>query len=146
MGLAKLNATQISEDPVLYSLREQDGSPHGDSFATLLEDCSELNKPEKLSSTTRQLLVGFRQLALQGQKKIPLKDQSVLVSNYSAKLDENRLELITYSLLKGECVYDLVLWEKQLPAESNTVSLGFLRNANSRVDKFAQAILTSVLE
>lgn len=143
---AKLKSKQLSDDPYIYRLSSKEKAEQGQPYATLLEDCAETNRPDKLSSSVRQLLVGFKNLRTQGRLKLTVDEQPILVSSYSAKLDEAPLDIKTYSFIKGECVYDLVLWEKIKDAVESEHNSSMLLSATERFDLYAQAVLTSILK
>lgn len=68
--------------------------------------------PDRLTSkaTTRQLLTGFEQLRITGQKDINVSGTALLETDAVAALDQLPLAIKIYSHREADCVTDLVLW------------------------------------
>jgi len=105
--------SKISDEPILYRLINN-RSPAQNTparFVTLLKECSDASRkrPAALAST-RQLLVGLKQIQFRSKETLEVESHAVLYSNIGAKLDDNQVSLSTLSFQKDSCSFDLVVW------------------------------------
>jgi len=86
------------------------GSDIGPLFLTALRACA---IPEKLSyqATTRELLVGMTNIEVVRQEPVQLGSTKALHSVVSGMLDADPVRLSTFTLRKGDCITDLIMWD-----------------------------------
>lgn len=104
-------------------------------FVTVLRDCT-ISEKFSHRATTRQLLVGFSQLKVLNQEPIEVGPEKVLRSVVSGVLDVDPVFISTFTLRRGSCVTDLVMWKQS--DEAKNAIVGTLGD-NSVAQKFADA-------
>lgn len=126
-----------SENAQVYRCRdlESEGGEKEPFFVTVLRDCT-ISEKFSHRATTRQLLVGFTQLKVLNQEPIEVGPEKVLRSVVSGILDVDPVFISTFTLRRGSCVTDLVMWKQSNEAKDAIVgTLG----SNTVAQKFADA-------
>lgn len=126
-----------SEKAQVYRCKDvaSDGSEKAPFFVTVLRDCS-ISEKFSHRATTRQLLVGFTHLKVLNQEPIELGAEKVLRSVVSGILDVDPVFISTFTLRRGSCVTDLVMWKQS--EEAKDAIIGTLGN-DSVAQRFAEA-------
>jgi hypothetical protein len=142
---ASYQCTRLKEtgDAQVYSCLEW--SEHGGArsepttndplFVTVLRDCS-ISEKFSHQATTRQLLIGFTDLKILSQEPIDMGPEKVLRSVVSGTLDVDPVYVSTFTLKRGSCVTDLVMWKQS--DEANSAVVGTLGN-NTVAQKFSES-------
>ena len=116
-----LNFDLINEDPFVYRLNsaQPDRPPE---FLTVLSDCSKAHRKLSAEATTRQLLVGLRNLVRLKQEQLEMDGREVAISYLTADLEGTPLALSCYTFRSGSCIIDAVTWHRtdQGKAEATT--------------------------
>jgi hypothetical protein len=88
----------------------------GPIFVTTLKDCS---IPEKFTfqATTRQLLVGVMDLAVETQEPVKFDSTKALHSVVSGTMDADPFLMSIFTFHEGSCLTDLVLWRGRSPSK-----------------------------
>lgn len=105
----EISLEEVSKDPHLYKLRYEKDESISPWFMTTLKECG-LKKSGTLKASARQLLVGLKNLSIQDQKKVEMNRIPLVLSLAEATLDNTPLLLASYSVLKGDCSLDLIVW------------------------------------
>jgi hypothetical protein len=111
-----------------------DGVEKEPFFVTVLRDCT-ISEKFNHRATTRQLLVGFSHLKVLNQEPIEVGQEKVLRSVVSGILDVDPVFISTFTLRRGSCVTDLVMWKQSNEAKDAIVgTLGSKSVAQSFAD------------
>lgn len=101
-------------------------SDSGPIFVTTLKDCS---IPEKFTfqATTRQLLVGVMDLAVETQEPVKFDSTKALHSVVSGTMDADPFLMSIFTFHEGPCLTDLVLWRGRSaskPSKEDSIQFG----------------------
>lgn len=122
---------EISKSPFIYEV------PAAGSMVTAIRNCEK----RKNSSTTalwRQLLVGLKEIDVAHQERTELEGKEVLLSVFTAKLDEAPIRMACFTLADAECVTDYVMWQK---SADQTTSLQDFEAGLAELEHFVRAEL-----
>lgn len=108
-SLEQISFEQISSSPNLYRKRGTSINGEYSVYMTAIKQCE---VAEALSSiaTTRQLLVGLRDIKVERQESTHLAGNRALLSVLDATLDGVPLKIALYTLRDQDCVTDYVIW------------------------------------
>lgn len=101
----------------VYRLLNPDGL---DLYLTAIRDCGTAREHVSAAATTRQLIVGLKNLRIMHQEPRSVAGNVMLVSSLKAELEDTPLRIECYTLRRGECTFDLVGWERMTPGGSDT--------------------------
>jgi hypothetical protein len=105
--------SRIGTQPYLYKfspgINGADSDQHP-AFVTSVRECGFGQKSPSLVATTRRLLVGLNSIQLHEQKEADLVGHKVVTSRISGRVDDQPVELITYSIHHKDCVTDVIGW------------------------------------
>ena len=97
------------------------------SYMTALSQCG-LGRTASAIATTRQLLVGLKEIKLERNDSVLLEGTKVFFTLFNAKLDQHDLNVACFSVRNENCVQDLILWND-------------IKSRNSMVQLLGQASL-----
>ena len=104
---------QLDSSPYLYKIEiNNDSQEHDPAYAVLLKECG-IGKNASANATTRELLVGLRDLDIIREDKFTYGDSRVFFKYSSATLDDNKIKLATFSVREDDCVFDSVIWSDE---------------------------------
>ena len=119
---------KIDEDPFIYQIRvAEEDEFFLPAYATALKECK-LKKSADSASTTRQLMVGLKNIKILREENFLYADKRVFFKHFAAELDEHSLHLLSFSARENDCVFDTVIW-------SNDYSPGSVINSLGSADK-----------
>lgn len=84
---------------------------------TAIKDC-ENKKSRSALVSTRQLLVGMKDIKIVSQNEISLNDTHALRTHVRARLENHALDLLTYTVPDQSCLFDFVLWRSSVDQDS----------------------------
>jgi hypothetical protein len=100
------NWKELQSSPYVYEITDSDSNK---TFLTAIKDCDRKKGVSPLVAN-RQLLVGFKDIKFQNQEKISIAELPAVRSQVSAKFEERPINLLAYTVIRKECVFDFVLW------------------------------------
>lgn len=110
------------------------------AYFTAIEECNEKLPLQTALARSRQLFVGLEGLKIKTQSAFELEGKRVSVVAASADVEGSPFDVVTYSVRKGDCYFDVVFWSQMEKIGSETVSLDPLRHT-----ELAKTILPSLL-
>jgi hypothetical protein len=109
---------QIEKDPYLYKINIADlldrFSP---AYAMLLKECG-VGKNASANATTRELLVGLKDIKIIREENFLYNDQRIFYKDSSATLDDHNIKLSTLTRRENDCVYDTIIWSDDMQSGS----------------------------
>ncbi len=118
--ISSLSLIKLESDPLLYRVTHP--AIEFPLFATAFEACGVKNfVPSK--AMTRQLLVGFSNMTVNGQETIATPKGTVLQTDTSATVDDEPITLITFTKRGEECVRDFAFWYRTSQASEDSAAV-----------------------
>lgn len=119
---------EIDQDPYLYKVIDKNSlTSSPPPFITALKQCGGVGRTASTIATTRQLLIGLRNILIEKQTILVVSQRKVLFSILKASLDNRELTVLCFSSRDDECVTDLVAWND---SEYKDSLLDYLKTAN----------------
>ncbi len=120
---ASWKISQIDDEPYLYKILIKDpelkneAQKYSPTYALSLQECG-VGKNASAGATTRQLLVGLKDIHIIRKETFNYNDQRIFYKESTAKLDEHDIKLISYTLREKNCVKDSIIWSDDMQSGS----------------------------
>lgn len=110
---------EVQSSPYVYEIANGDS---GSTFMTAIKDCDQ-KKSLTPAVASRQLLVGLKDIRIEIQEQTTVADIPAVRTQVRARLEDQSLDLLTYTVPHDTCVYDFVLWRAPGTDDSSTAAL-----------------------
>lgn len=109
---------QIDDEPFLYKIKVTDpDDKFNPAYALLLKECG-VGKNASATATTRQLLVGLKDIKILRSENFNYNDERIFYKESTAGLDGHDIMLSSFTLRREKCVFDTVIWSDDLQSGS----------------------------
>lgn len=113
--------TLINQKPYIYKRLDNRSKP--DIFLTVVRDCPDKEIKQPLPAIARQLFVGLKNFRRRKEEKLTIAGKNVLLWIADAQLEDQALDIASYSFKETDCIIDIILWsfQKKHKSEANFI-------------------------